>query len=119
PRTNCAAYSAGSELSAARHWSHVTDHFLQLTMQYVRPYYIENGPAFFTRPDLARWAARPVSARLSRSERARHLRGGGRPTRFVHQSFSFERGLRRGSARPVLRLFERIGERSEIGRAHV
>src|SRR5947208_753999 len=88
------------------------DSKIVLTAQYVRTYYLEDGQAFFTQPNFAGWAARPVSVRLSRSERARHLRGGGRPTRFVHQSFSFERGLRCGGARPVLRLLERIGERS-------
>src|SRR5512132_2361859 len=60
-----------------------------LTVQYGRTYYIEDGQAFFTRPNFAGWAACPVSVRLSRSERARHLRGGRRPARFVHQSFSF------------------------------
>src|SRR5438046_5265739 len=71
-----------------------------------------NASAFSAQQDLTSSAARYVSIGLSRSERARHLRGGGRPTRFVYQSFSFERGLRCGGARPVLRLFVRIGERS-------
>src|SRR5438067_11788901 len=71
-----------------------------------------NASAFSAQQDLTGGTARYVSIGLSRSERARHLRGGGRPTGFVYQSFSFERGLRCGGARPVLRLFERIGERS-------
>src|SRR5438132_9159822 len=72
---------------------------IRLAFQYVRPYYLHgNGSAFSPRQNIANRHALNVPVRLSRRDRARHLRGRWCPARFVYQPFSFEGGLRRGSA---------------------
>src|ERR1043166_8110670 len=71
-----------------------------------------NGESVTARTNLAGGIAPPLSGRLSRRQRARHLRGRRRATGLLYQSLSLKGSFHCRSAQSLLRLFERTRSRN-------